>query len=315
MKLREWMEEPFAVGREQVIGREIKMKDSRALLLGLRETEVPDEDGEGTEVWLDVLVQDSMPKEEAWDEEEEDENQTNRQCLIESMDTDGEVALVDIDAFVVNGRSFETMEMDMQYLEEEEYEAFCRIRRYMQEDAVPDSWSRMETDELAFVCYAVDPGMFEIDWGADILHVAAESEKPTVDVLVGKVMKCRPGRYETPETFSIKGRDGALIGVKLHGMKLVDIWEEGTDEEIVEEMESLCGKDERLLVLEYEVDAPVQLEFYTKEFLDEPVELEDACCGGWMFFGDEKGRQYCVLDAVPKGFDETVEVELLSYSM
>lgn len=317
MKLEDLLKEEIKVNREVLIGREINVQDKKALILGLTEREEV-EDGElETVARLVVLHEEAMDDEEDWEEEDWDEaaDQTNRQVLIEAMDADSDISVVDIEAFYINGDCYETSDLNMCYLEEQLYEETMQIRHFADKQCIPSNWMQKETDMLVLAEYAVDPSIFGIDWSADILNITVEMMEPVEEVLVGKVVKCSCGHYDVPKEFSIKGKNGEDITVKLHGMYLHNIWADvACLETDFSELEEYCDRKHRLLVVEYSVDADLQMEFYTREYLDAPAsENEEDYAASIGVIPANPDRELRVVDVVPEAFDEEVEIELLSY--
>lgn len=319
MILRDLLNDHAEVKREVLIGREIEVQDKKALLLGLREIDEV-EDGELEVVSrMMVLHEDNMEDYDDWDEDEEweeDEDQTNRQLLIESMEMDGDVSVTDIDAFHINGKRYETEGVTESYLEEQPYEEIMLIKHYAEKGCVPQEWMEKDVDMLALAAYDVDPAMFDVSWNADILGITVEMMEPIEEVLVGKVLRCGCGRYAEPKTFSIKGKNGEDVEIRLHGVYLHNIWTDASCLEMdFSDLEEYCDRDERLLVVEYSTDADLQLEFYTKDYLDAPADEGDEVFSFGLISSAEEGHELCVVDVVPEDFDDEVEIELLSYTI
>ncbi len=326
MKLKELMKDQIPFRQEVLINREIEIQDKRALILGLREIE-EFEDGEPEKVIkLMVLHEAAEWPDDEWDEDEwddwDDEEQTNRQFLIENLETEESSSATDIDAFVINGVPYEVLDLDVDYLGEDPFYETAMVMKHfltLAENAVSDWWLEKDLDELAVAEYVMEPQIFSVDWKADILNITAEIIPPMEEVLVGKVFKCSCGHYDVPKEFTIKGRDGRNIQGRLYGVYLHDIWSDPAclDMEF-SELEELCGRDERLLLVDYSTDEDLQLDFYTKDYLDAAISEEDD-----TFFlgeaisielsGDRDGRYACILDVVPPDFHDDVEIELLSY--
>lgn len=317
MRLSDLLNDQTEVKKEVLIGREIDVQEKKALLLGLREADEV-EDGElMTVTRLLMLHEDYMADYDDWDEEEEweeEEEETNRQVLIESMETDGDISVTDIEAFHINGTRYGTDEINVSYLEEQPYEEIMLIKHFAEKGCVPQEWMDKDVDMLALAAYDVDPAMFAVSWDADILGISAEMAEPIEEVLVGKVLQCSCGHYDMPKTFTIKGKNGEDIVVRIHGMYLHNIW---TDVSCLDmdfsELEEYCDRDERLLVVEYSTDENLQLEFYTKDYLDAPADVDEPS-GGIGLLADG-GHDLCVVDVVPADFEDEVEIELLSYTI
>ncbi len=319
MKLRELLNDQVQSMGEAPIGKEIDVLGKRMLLLSLREVEEMDDGEPERVVKLTGLYEEDLDSESEWlddddDEDAYDEEQTNRQWLIETMDDDEEISETDVAAFVINGARYDVFESEASYLEAPMYEEGMLARHFLEQGIVPDIWMEKDLDGLALVEYAVDPSMFRVDWAADILNVSVEMREPEQEYLVGKVLTCTCGHYDVPKEFSIKDPQGQDATVRIHGVYPHDIWSDaaclGMD---FSELEACCERDERLLVVEYSVDEDLDLAFYTKEYLDASVEDDDDECReiGLML---NAPNEVSVIDVVPADFDGEVEIELLSYT-
>ena len=331
MKLKKLLTGQQEAGRVQLIGREIEILDERALLLGLMETEEMGEYGPEKVTKL-MMLYEEKEIEEDWDEEEWDdeetwsENQTRRQVLIEWMEESSQQSITDIEAFLINGIRYEAEEVSDINMDERPYDEVLLMKSLAEEDSIPGYWMEMDLNLLGLAEYEVDAEMFNVNWDADILSVSAELIQIEEDVLVGKVLECNIGRYKTPMEFEIKGRGGESLSVKIHGVYLDNIWEDAQCLDFdFSELEEICRRDERLLVLDYSVQSSgLQLNFFTKERLDAQIYSEEVFDDIYDIPVAEKAIQdetlgasvgRCVLDVVSEDFDaDTVEVELLSYT-
>lgn len=325
MRLGELLDSRQQVRRERLIGREIEVMEKEALILALQEVETV-EDGEmETAVRLLILhednefVEDEVPRgkwgqEDSWESEGEQE-QTNRQRLIEDMEESEELSISDIDAFIIGGNRYETLAMYQIGLEEQPYEEIQMLKEFAEEGLIDDEWLDREVESLVITEYEVEPEMFEVEWDVDILSMEIEIQEPAEEVLVGKVLECRCGHYDVPKEFSIRGRQGEDITVKIYGVYPHNIWTDAAClNEDFSELEEICGRDERLLLVEYSTEPQLQLNFYTKDYLDSPDYGEDPARGLLLFpASEDSDRLLCVVDVVPEEFNGDVELELLSY--
>ena len=317
MKLYDLLNDQREVRRELLIGREIEVMGKTTLILGLEEVEEV-EDGE-LEVLTKLLllheeeIEDEDDWEDGWEDDDEEEEQTNRQILIDEMDTDGEPTIMDIETFWISGTAYEVQGMTSGDLDI--YGDVLKIKHFAKQGCVPDDWMEKETDELALTEYDIDADIFNVDWKADILQISVELSDPVEEVLVGKVLACNCGHYDVPMAFSVKGKEGEQIPVKLHGVYLHNLWTDAAClEEDFGELEEWCDRDERLLVAEYSTNENLQMNFYTKDYLDAPAYEESYAGEMFLLLDDEESdRRKCVLDVVPEDFDGEIEIELLSY--
>lgn len=325
MRLGELLDSRQQVSRERLIGREIEVMDKEALILALQEVETV-EDGElemavrllilheDDEFAEDTALHGRWSEDDDWGEEEERE-QTNRQQLIESMEESEEISISDIDAFIIGGNRYETLAMYQIGLEEQPYEEILMLKEFAEEGIIDDEWLDRDVESLVITEYEVEPEMFEVEWDVDILSMEVEIQEPAEEVLVGKVLECSCGHYDVPKEFSIKGRQGEAITVKIYGVYPHNIWTDAAClNEDFSELEEICRRDERLLLVEYSTEPQLQLNFYTKDYLDSPAYGEDPARGLLLFpASEDSDRLLCVVDVVPEDFDGDVELELLSY--
>lgn len=324
MRLRDLLDSRQDIQRERLIGREIELMDEEALILGMQEVETVIDGEPELVVQLLLLCEDETffeeeERERRWAEnddwEDEEQEKTNRQQLIEDMDDSGELDIADIETFIIGGRRYETFGVMETSLEEDPYEEILMLKRFAEAEMIPQEWLERDTESLVLLKYDVEPGMFDVDWDVDILPMEVEISEPVEEVLVGKVLECSLGHYDVPKAFTLRGRGGENIHVDIHGVYPHDIWTDAAClNEDFSELEEFCGRDQRLLLVEYSAEPDVQLNFYTKDFLDSPAYEGSEIPGLLLFPADEDAdRRLCVVDVVPEGFDESVELELLSY--
>lgn len=321
MKLKNLLMDQMDTGKCRLIGRDIEILDEKVLVLGLIEMEDFD-DEEGPEMVTKLMLLYEESHEEEWDEDEEDwdeeeETKTNRQVLIDLMEMDMEQDITDIGCFIINGQRYDVMTAEMHFMEERPYEEVMMLKQLEENGLIPSYWREKDLEFLSLAELQVDPSMFDVSWEADILSVSAELSVPEEEVLVGKVLECSCGHYDVPIEFSVKGRDGSEIPVKIQGVFTEDIWSspECLDFDFFE-LEEICGRDQRLLVVEYSTREDLELNFYTKDYLDTQAYIDDDCeydMLGISVIGP--GGNQCVIDVVPQDFDGDVELELLSYTV
>lgn len=156
-----------------------------------------------------------------------------------------------------------------------------------------------------------------------------------VPIPIHKRFHLKTGEYTKPRVLHVTGE--AEAAVYIHGITFYDIWEESKtrfeDERYKERfsaeqieqmkktyMESLpkmCPKGCVLPVIEYECDKDYQMQFYTTEYLKR--EPEHSSSAVFMMMRPEKKigpmgyrNQACLLEAVEKGFEGDIAVELFA---
>jgi len=186
----------------------------------------------------------------------------------------------------------------------------------------------------------------QIDTGTDI-PVSLTLQEESVEVLIEPAhsFHLRTDVQLGGEAHSFRDpSDGREIVYSIDQIGCFDIWK-GTQEHFLDEetikvwrehglddtaiaqrkvhlqetTESLCPKGHEILVLQYECPDDLQLNFYTTDFLDSKP-LHTGSCSSVGLIGSSADDSLhghpvrsCQLKTVPKGFDEPVDVELISW--
>lgn len=322
MKLKTLIINEAEIKRELFIGRELEILDEKVLLLALQEGTFCDDEGETEAAAKLVLLHESIEEEDEWDDEdellwdddEELEGMTRRQELLEMMDDSGELDLQDACELQVNGTAYTVYDTNEKWMEDQPYDALLAIKRAAEAGAIPESWMEKDCENLYMVEYTVDPAMFDEDWSLDIMSLQFDFMAEGSEVLVGKVMKLPCGRLDVPVAFSLNTPAGDELNVEVYGTYLLDIWKDAACLDLdFSDLEEICARDEKLLVVEYSVDAEVDaaLNFYTKDFLDAPADDEEP---PMLLLGTED-HELRLLEVVPGDYNGEVELELLSYEV
>ncbi len=328
MNLRELLIADPVVLQEQLIGKEIEILGGKALLLGIQQIEWEEEGQMAQAAKLSILYEQLPKEDDFWQdrheaEDWEDETMTNRQFLLEALDAGAELSIRDIKGFRINGNLYEITAPETAgsvSLAQRAYDDVQLMKHFAGEDIIPDEWMKKDLELLALAGYYVEPGIFDAGWDVDIPNICIEMKLPDEQFPIGKIMELSIGHYDLPKEFSIKSRNGEDIPVKIHGLYLQDVWSlweadasDAWDEEDMEEMEGYCGRDERLLEVEYSAPDNIQLNFFTKEYLDSPAFETDHSVSWGILSGEEPGKKLAAAAVVPEDFSGPVEMELMSY--
>ena len=330
MRLGDLITAETKINEEILIGKELEVLEGETLLLAVQKGEFFVESEEKVCPATRILALYDAPEEESdededddWDDgrdwdnnlfDDGDELITNRQAILNEKE-DFEPELLDVSEIIVNGKVYEVFEAEESFMEERPHDAVQALKRADDAGVVPAYWQDKNLDDLALIEYIVDDSMMEIAWNADILIVDFNfaEEDDDNEVLSGKIIECPCGRLDVPVAFDIESPSGNKVPVKVYGTYTLDIWQDaemlGLDED---ELEEICSSEEKLLVVEYSVDADAILNFYTKDFLDSEYikgeELPELILG-------MKEHELRLIDVVPADFDEDVELELMSYEV
>lgn len=329
MRLGDLITAETKIYEEVLIGKELEMLDGEMLLLAIQKGEffVESEDAVVASTRILALYDALEPEEEdadiwdeddEWDEEfglgEDDEIITNRQAILNAKDA-FEPEILDVTEILINGREYRVFEAEESFMDEQPHDAVQALKRADDAGVVSVKWQDKNLDKLALVEYIVDESMMDVAWRADILSIDVNftEEDGDSEVLCGKVIECPMGRLDVPASFSIKAPSGKEVAVKVFGTYALDIWQDadmlGLSEE---ELEEICERDERILVVEYSTSEDAVLNFYTKDFLDE--EYTPSGDRPELMLGMEE-HELQMIDIVPADYEGDVELELLSYEI
>jgi len=160
----------------------------------------------------------------------------------------------------------------------------------------PSHWFKLKTGELDISRSLLDPS----DGNEIAYHI--------VRVVCHDIWKETAERMRDEETITAWKKQG-LDEASIERAKAT--WPQS--------IERICPKGHELLILQYECLNDYQLNFYTTDFLlDRPKNDGSSASAVFVGSGDVKSRygypvRCCLLKTVPKGFDDEVEVELMSW--
>lgn len=329
MKLSDLITAETKINNEILIGKELEVLEGETLLLAIQQGEFFVESEEGVSPATRILALYEAPEaeedeDEDWDEEEdwdavedyleEDEFTTNRQAILNEKD-EYEPELLDVSEIIINGKEYKVYEAEESFMEQRPHDAVAALKRADEAGVVSDYWQNKNLDDLAVIEYIVEDSMMDVAWTADILSIDFDFSEDEDDneVLCGKVLECPCGRMDVPVTFDIKAPSGKDVTVKVYGTYTLDIWRDAEMLDLdEEELEEICERDQRIMVVEYSVSEDAVLNFYTKDFLD--AEYSESEERPELVLGMED-HELQMIDIVSDDFDETVELELLSYEI
>lgn len=331
MKLGDLLTAETKINEEILIGKELDLLEGELLLLAIQKGEffVEEEDAVVPATRLLALYdpldteeeedenEEEWDDEDLWDDEEFDEEEaftTNRQAIMNERDA-YEPELLDVSEIVINGDHYTVYEAEESWMDGRPHDAVLALKRADEAGIVSEKWQEKDLENLTMAEYIVQDELMDVAWRADILSIGVEfsDEEESGEVLCGKVFNLPCGRFEDPVTFDLKAPSGEAVEARIYGIYMLDVWKDaellGLDEEDLEEM---CAPDERLLAVEYDADADVLMNFYTKDFLDEEARAGDELPELVLGTADHELR---LVDVVPADFDEDVELELMSYEV
>ncbi len=327
MRLGDLITAETKINEEILIGKELELLEGETLLLAIQKGEffVESEDAVCPATRILALYEppadeeDDEWEDDAWDDgefglDEDAEVITNRQAIINQKE-EFEPELLDVNEIIINGKGYQVFEVEESFMEDQPRDAVEALKRADEAGVISEKWQDKVTDDMTLVEYIVEDSMMDVAWQADILAIdfGFSDENDDNEMLCGKVFECSAGKLDVPIAFDITSPAGDKIPARIYGVHMLDVWRDahllGLDED---ELEEMCAPDERLLAVEYDVDADAILNFYTKDYLDKEARDGDELPELMLGMEDHELR---LIDVVPEDFDGEVELELMSYEI
>lgn len=350
MNLIEYLNKEHKIYNEIILGREIILEQKPAFLIAIEETDNPQYEmyAEGSPLYDDeddyeeidmtctrLLLLREDENHEYGDDEELDylEEKTNRQLLMEDILSYEKTSLGYVDSFIINGNNCEVHSSDFDFLDCCSHESIEMLRHFVEKNMISKTWLEKDISRLTLYQYELDNSIFDILSCSDIVNIDAVMAVPPEESLIGKTLNLSYGHYDIPKGFSVKDSNEKDIDFKIYGVFAFDrsdmeniirecVSEFENDEDIREftkesefELNRIFADNRKLLVIEYSTDDDLQLNFYTKEYLDSKESESNLPCLIMGPYEDEPAhRQTNLIGITFSDYDscDNIEVELLS---
>ena len=173
-------------------------------------------------------------------------------------------------------------------------------------------------------------GVFPNIENADIVLTLSSQH---ISIPVQKRLRLKTGEYTKPKVIRLTGE--AESSVYIHGISFYDVWNDAetrfqdrrykerfTEKQLeqmkqkyVDTLPQICPKGYVLPLIEYECDKDYQMQFYTTEYLNRVPQHYSSASFFMMHPDKQTGSmgyrsRICQLEAVEKGFDGEIAVEL-----
>lgn len=221
------------------------------------------------------------------------------------------------------------------------YEGYMQLQHFIAKGMDTTIWNEVDLDNIVIAAYMQKENEeFPIIDLSRNLYITLKVSRDSKQVLINQPLALEFGDMEKGNKFyfydSIEKKN---LTCYIDKMKHYDIWEEANhhfkseqmqafSKEQIKQMkeqylattEEICPQGMNLAILEYETEDGVQLNFYSKEYLDKkPVQKNST---SMMFFKLDKElgingfkSRVCIIKPIDKDFKGNIDVELFSYFM
>lgn len=192
-------------------------------------------------------------------------------------------------------------------------------------------------ERLKINCYEMrEQEIPQVNTEADGFDLVLKLKAQHIPVAVNKKLQLQTGTYAKPHTVKVKKEE--KVRLYIHGVSFYDVWEDAktrfedkryterfSAEEIkdikqqyIDSLPNICPQGSVLPIIEYESDKDYQMQFYSQDYLKRVPENKSSSVFLMMRPDKKTGpmgyKNYaCVLDAVEKGFEGELAVELFMY--
>lgn len=220
------------------------------------------------------------------------------------------------------------------------YEGYMQIQHFIENGLSTTNWDEVDLDNISIAAYIQEESeeFPSIDLSEE-LDITLKVDEEFKQVLINQPMHLVYDEMEKGKKFvfydSIEKKNCIFYIDKIENY---DIWEdinhkfenelkqalpqdqiEQMKEEFMDNLEKVCPKGMNLAMLEYETEDDIQLNFYSKEFLDKKPVYNNSSAFSFLFKSDKKigingfKSRVCMIKPVKKDFNGSIDVELFSW--
>lgn len=250
-----------------------------------------------------------------------------------------------INEIEIQGKSMAFTSSSGTCLRDNAYDLCMALQHFVEKGLTVDLFDEYDTNDLMLYTYKQQDGeefpKIDLSKPLDIKIKIAEDYN---QILINKSMTVNFGDILNEKHSFYDEEVNRSYDLYINKVENYDIWEEANkhfdsehmkkvikdanigDEQLQEMkkdyyefIEQTCPKGMYLAMIEYETEDDVQLNFYTKEFLDAKVEYKEGKCGILFFSPDNKTgphglkNRICMLKPVEKDFNRAIDIELFSW--
>ncbi len=329
---------------EFIINKSVTIRDKECMILGMTSQ------NEENKLWIIMHEENAGNREGSFDddcynyEEIEYENTilTNRDEMVNNISN--ETFHLNLKEIEIQGEKIVFNSSAGTCLCDNNYDLCMALQHFVEKGVSLDSFDEYYTSDLMFFTYNQQDGdeFPKVDMSKD-LNMKLITSPDSKQILINKPLTVSFGDNINEKHCFFHEETNRDYYFYINKVEHYDIWEEAnkhfdseqmkkamedanvSNEQLMEMkknyyefVEQTCPKGMDLAMIEYETEDDIQLNFYTKEFLDAKIEHQDKC-GILLFKPDEPTgphglkNRICMLKAVDKNFYGSIDIELFSW--
>lgn len=290
-----------------------------------------------------AIYQSPCHMDEEIDPEERTEYTSNRDKMINNITKERSSCDISIYEMIIQNKKMTFSSSSGSRVLHSNYEEYMKLQHFIEGGMSTTNWDEVDVSNIFIVAYkqSEDEEFPEIDLSRE-LDITIKISNNSKQILVDPPMPIRLkfGEMEKGNKFyfydPIEKKERIFY---INKMEHYDIWEDINQKFESEEMQAfpkeqleemkeqyldglgeICPKGMNLAMLEYEAEGDIQLDFYTKEYLEKkPVYRSSST--GILFRSDKEfginglKSRLCMIKPVEKDFNGSIDIELFSWYM
>lgn len=223
------------------------------------------------------------------------------------------------------------------------YESYMRVQHFIEKGMITANWDEVDLKNIIIAAYEQEKSekFPKIDLSKE-LDITIKVRDTFKEILINKPISIGVGEIEKGKEFyfydSVEKKNRIFY---IDEISHYDIWGDVNNrfenevmkdlpedqvkymkEQHMNDLESVCPRGMNLLMIEYESEDDIQLNFYSKEYLDEKLVINNSSSAFTMFFGPDKKvginglrNRLDMIKPVEKDFNDIIDIELFSWIM
>lgn len=299
-----------------IINKEVTYKEKKAHILGYTCDE---------EIKIHVMYKDKNPMVDHMYPMHE----TNREQLLSSIESN--INHLSIKEFIIDGKTYNVSGSSGSPTSLNNYQAITKLQYFYDLGLLPDYLMDASAEDIHISEYTVESDHLEVNEMSDI-EITLRKSHTTHPFDEGFYISPNEPLNDSYQLYDFTTEKDHTFYI--HSIELYDVHAEmmkqfederykalpKEDFDMMKEMmESHYPKDKKMVLVKYEIEEDFNLHFYSKDFLDEPVERSSSSMGLIMSPDEKIGphglhNRVCPVISINEDDFDDLEIELLTYT-
>lgn len=276
------------------------------------------------------------------DLEESIEYTSNRDKMINNISEKMNLPNIHISEIIIQKQKMTFSSSSAGPIHQMNYEGYMQLQHFIENGMITTNWDKVNLKHIVIAGYEQEKTEeFPIIDSSKELEVTLKVSEEFEDVLINQPLRLEFDKIEKDDKFyfydSIEKKNRIFY---IDRIKHYDIWEEVNDkfedafiqdfskeqikkmkEQYIDILEKICPKGMDLAIVEYETEDDIQLNFYSKEYLDARPVCNTSSPSAIILKSDKEvgnngfKNRVCIIKPIEKDFNGSLDVELFSWVM